>query len=395
MPAYAGHPARLRAQNAPRAANLPPNVTEWCSVMSGELRGKYPIDQSDGGSDDDPAEGREWAEKLKAMGRNPGTPWQRQSEAVTIDADKDFISDRGDEVWNVLEARGLKNVILTGVHVNMCVLGRPFGLRRMAGGYPGRNVVLVRDLTDSMYNPAMWPFVDHFTGTDLVITHIERLICPTITSDQLLGGEPFRFAGDRRPPETVAAAGKGLIVDSKRPEHWPHDDPEVHWSRMEMPGGRPALEEKVYAGPFWYRSTIRIPESWRGKPMTFIEERYRDRKHEVWVNGRPLVPASTVDSDHKVRTTYRVPADAFLAGDANLLVIKQTRKEPPNVDQAPHFAAVPMLFCDGMNDYLVFLGGTWEYRVGDDERWKNMPLPARFGTSVDIVKDAHRKRRHR
>src|SRR5262249_13389621 len=28
---------------------------------------------------------------------------------------------------------------------------------------------------------------------------IEKWVCPTITSDQVLGGKPFRFAGDKRP----------------------------------------------------------------------------------------------------------------------------------------------------------------------------------------------------
>lgn len=42
----------------------------------------------------------------------------------------------------------------------------------------------------------MAPHVSHFEGTRRVIEHIERHVCPTITSDQLLGGEPFRFAAD-------------------------------------------------------------------------------------------------------------------------------------------------------------------------------------------------------
>ena len=37
----------------------------------------------------------------------------------------------------------------------------------------GINVTLMRDMTDTMYNPKMAPFVSHFTGTDLVVEHIE------------------------------------------------------------------------------------------------------------------------------------------------------------------------------------------------------------------------------
>jgi hypothetical protein len=45
--------------------------------------------------------------------------------------------------------------------------------------------VLVRDLTDAMYNPASRPFVSHAAGTELVIEHIEKYWAPTTTSDAL------------------------------------------------------------------------------------------------------------------------------------------------------------------------------------------------------------------
>ena len=85
----------------------------------------------------------------------------------------------------------------------MCVAGRPFGLRQMAKN--GRRVVLMRDLTDSMYNPARWPNVSHFRGTALIVEHIEKFVCPTITSDQILGGKPFMFSTD---PDAKARAAK-------------------------------------------------------------------------------------------------------------------------------------------------------------------------------------------
>lgn len=197
MAAYEGHPARLRAQQAPTADFIPRECDEWCSIIPSEERATYPIDQSDGGEDDDPAEHAEWARKLEQMGRNPGSPWKSQSSLVSINSDRDFISDRGTEVWNVLQANGIRNVILTGVHTNMCVLGRPFGLRQMSRN--GINVVLMRDMTDTMYNPQRWPYVSHFTGTDLIISHIERYVCATVTSDQFIGGSAFRFSKDTRP----------------------------------------------------------------------------------------------------------------------------------------------------------------------------------------------------
>ncbi|WDQ15928.1 isochorismatase family protein [Rhodopirellula sp. P2] len=191
---YEDSPARKRAVEAPVAANLPKEIGAWCYEIPAEEDSEYPVDQSDGGEDDDPQEHAEWAAKLESMGRDPKRPWQRQLDTIEIDESVDFITDRGEEVWNVLEAKKIEHVILVGVHTNMCVLGRPFGLRQLARN--GKQVVLMRDMTDSMYNPKMWPYVSHFEGTRRVISHIERTVCPTITSDQIIGGKPHRFKGD-------------------------------------------------------------------------------------------------------------------------------------------------------------------------------------------------------
>ena len=61
--------------------------------------------------------------------------------------------------------------------------------------YQDQNVLLMRDMTDAMYNPAKRPQVSHFRGTELVIEHIEKHWCPTITSaDVLTDKEPFVFS---------------------------------------------------------------------------------------------------------------------------------------------------------------------------------------------------------
>ena len=190
---YQGHPARLKAQHAPKASNTPKDIGQWCHQIPSEEAGVYPLDQSDGGEDDDPVEHGAWAKYLDEMGRNPRAPWIRQYDVLKIH-NEDAITDNGEEVWGLLEQHDIDHVLLVGVHTNMCVLGRPFGLRQLAKN--GKNVVLVRDLTDSMYNPKMWPYVNHFRGTDRIIEHIEKFVCPTTTSDQILGGKRFRFSGD-------------------------------------------------------------------------------------------------------------------------------------------------------------------------------------------------------
>ncbi len=181
---YKEHPAHKRAQDAAKAANLPRDIGKWCRWKSGlEKRFKYPIDQSDGGCDCEP----------KCKG---GSPWRKQIETIEIRSE-DAISDSGVEIWNLLEQRGIDNIVLMGVHTNMCVLGRPFGLRNMARY--GRNVVLMRDMTDTMYNSRMHPFVSHFTGTDLIVKHIEKFVCPTITSTAFTFRPQFSFKNDKRP----------------------------------------------------------------------------------------------------------------------------------------------------------------------------------------------------
>ena len=197
MDFYRDHPSRKRAMEVPKAENLPKGIDRWLPWLNDqEKTAGYPIDDSDGGEDDDPKELAAWKKELKNRGRKPEAPWKRQTEVIEIDPNKDAITDRGIENWNLLEANRIKNVLLVGVHVNMCVLGRPFGLRQMVRN--GKNVALVRDLTDSMYNPKMKPYLNHFAGTDLVVNHIEKYICPTISSDQLLGGSPFSFSTDPR-----------------------------------------------------------------------------------------------------------------------------------------------------------------------------------------------------
>ena len=167
---YRDHPARRRAQAAPLVkADVP--LGSWCSLDK-DREGSLPIDDSDGGCDCQPQ-----CKNYKA--------WSRQHPAIRID-DVDLLTDNGQEVYNYLKQQGIKNIVYMGVHTNMCVLGRSFGIRQMTK--LGFNTVLVRDLTDTMYNPRMRPKVAHEAGTELVVRHVERHWCPTTTRLALVEG---------------------------------------------------------------------------------------------------------------------------------------------------------------------------------------------------------------
>jgi nicotinamidase-related amidase len=109
--------------------------------------------------------------------------WTREHPALRIDA-ADVISDSGSEIYSFLRERGIHTLLVMGVHTNMCVLNRTFAIKRMTA--LGIRCILVRDLTDAMYNPQDSPHVSHDAGTKLVIEYIEKYWCPTTTSADLL-----------------------------------------------------------------------------------------------------------------------------------------------------------------------------------------------------------------
>ncbi len=181
MDAYADHPARKRA----RAAKVPDDTPAFLA------RHAQPLEAE---KDADPAilaAGCDCPEPCK-----PARPWTRQIGAIRID-DADAITDSGREVRALLAARGIENVLVTGVHTNLCVLNRPFGLRNLARA--GVHVALVRDLTDAMVAPAAAPDAGHFRRTELVVAYIERHICPTLVSTDVTGEARWHFPGDIRP----------------------------------------------------------------------------------------------------------------------------------------------------------------------------------------------------
>ncbi|HET6542859.1 MAG TPA: ThuA domain-containing protein, partial [Chryseolinea sp.] len=143
----------------------------------------WPIDQEDGGCD-------------CAVECKQGTVWDHQIETIEI-KDHDAISDNGVEVAGLFKAKGIKNVILMGVHENMCIINRPFALRNMVS--LGMNTAVMRDLTDTMYDSKEPPVVSHFTGNSLMTEYIETYIASSVASSDFTGKKQFRFKEDTRP----------------------------------------------------------------------------------------------------------------------------------------------------------------------------------------------------
>src|SRR5260370_8106148 len=102
--------------------------------------------------------------------------WSRQHAGIHI-AEADAISDQGAEIYSLLKEQGIGNLLVMGVHTNVCVLKRSFAIRQMTKW--GIRCVLVRDLTDTMYDPNTPPHVPHDQGTKLAVHPIETASLPT------------------------------------------------------------------------------------------------------------------------------------------------------------------------------------------------------------------------
>jgi nicotinamidase-related amidase len=156
---YKDSPARHRILEA---SPVEPTESEYADPS-------LPVDDSDEGSDTGETEMCQ--------------PWRSQHPGIQIDPDLDVISDNGKEIYSFLHARKIETLLILGVHTNMCILHRSFGIKQMVRW--GVRPILIRDLTDAMYNPAMSPYVSHEAGTDLVIGYIEKFWCPTMLSSAL------------------------------------------------------------------------------------------------------------------------------------------------------------------------------------------------------------------
>ena len=160
MSFYANMPQRMRMLALP--AVTPPTELDLNSPP-------LPIDDSDGGCD--------------TPGEREHRAWTCQHPGLKI-APEDYISDNGREIYNLLRSRSIQTVFYTGVHANMCILNRTFAIKQMMKW--GIRCVLLRDLTDAMYNPASAPHVSHQAGTSLVVEYIEKYWAPTAVSADLL-----------------------------------------------------------------------------------------------------------------------------------------------------------------------------------------------------------------
>lgn len=167
MDVYATTPQRRRMMEA-KTHTPPVPIAKWC-YLEPKDEAPLPIDDVTQPCDDGVV-----GPKVRR--------YSRQNALLDI-REPDGISDSGEEIWNFFQQHGITNVALMGVHLNMCVLGRSFGIRQMVR--LKKNVVFARDLVDAMYDPRQKPYVSHERGTELMVKHVEKFWCPSIVGEDL------------------------------------------------------------------------------------------------------------------------------------------------------------------------------------------------------------------
>jgi hypothetical protein len=184
--------------------------------------------------------------------------WDGMHPDLKIGPD-DLIPDTLQEVWTICQDRELTHLIYAGVHTQVCLLGKPMGLKNLKAA--GMQCILARDLTDAHpgYAPERGFTPDDHTAE--VVAHFERYLAPTIVmADEL--AKIGMWDGD-------------AIVDPVRITPWgtsmrPHlfaDQVTVTLSAPWQPeaelryttdGSEPTPESTKYEGPFKVSDTARI-----------------------------------------------------------------------------------------------------------------------------------------
>ena len=139
-------------------------------------------------------------------------------------AETDLMPDTFEEVWTICKDRRITHLMYMGVHTQVCLLGKPMGLRNLKSA--GMRCILARDTTDAHpgYNPATGFTPDGHTAE--VVAHFERYLAPTINMaeelakigkwDPTWGVDPVRIApwGTKRRPHLFE---KEVIVTLSAP----------------------------------------------------------------------------------------------------------------------------------------------------------------------------------
>jgi hypothetical protein len=95
-------------------------------------------------------------------------------------SDTDAMTDNCKELLNYLYHHNCNLLLVVGVHTNMCVLDRPYGMKNIARyGFP---MAIVRDLADPMIKPDGVVVKDREDALNKIIRYVEQYFAPSVDS---------------------------------------------------------------------------------------------------------------------------------------------------------------------------------------------------------------------
>jgi hypothetical protein len=171
----------------------------------------------------------------------------------------DLMPDTLQDVYSICKERGLTHLIYMGVHTQVCLLGKPMGLRNLKAA--GLRCILARDLTDAHpgYDPASGFTPDRHTAE--VVEHFEKHLAPTINMAEELSKlgkwdatwvvDPVRITpwGTSRRPHLFE---EDVTVTLSAP--W-QPKATIHYT---LDGSRPTPRSPLYEKPFKLKATTHL-----------------------------------------------------------------------------------------------------------------------------------------
>jgi hypothetical protein len=187
--------------------------------------------------------------------------WDGMHPALRI-GEADLMPDTQAEVYAICVKYGITHLIYIGFHTQVCLLGKPMGLRAMKSA--GLRCFLARDMTDAHpgYDPSR-----NFTpdlNTEQVVAHFEKYLAPTINFQAELAKlgkwdpnwvvDPVRLApwGTSMRPHLFE---EPIIVTLTAPLE---PDAEIRYS---LDGSAPSAVSTLYTKPLVVADTTRLRAS--------------------------------------------------------------------------------------------------------------------------------------
>lgn len=106
--------------------------------------------------------------------------YTKQHDGIEI-LPEDLISDSGQEVYNFLAHEHIGRVLMSGQALNMCILGRPFGIVSLVEA--GITVCVVHDLVEAFYASTDHPYITLDQAKWYTLGYIASRWCPITGRD--------------------------------------------------------------------------------------------------------------------------------------------------------------------------------------------------------------------